>query len=198
MKILLNSMSPTRKKILLSASIKFIQRGPLINEEAIKSKLINKNKKPEQICQELAKIKSLSVTGSFFNYYSIGADSCLIFKNTFFSKPKTKKEAEKMFKILNGKTHKLYSSIAVSKAGKIIWKYSDFALLKLHNLNNKEIKKYLNKLKTKDMQTSGLYQIESLGIILFEKIKGDIFTILGLPILLLLNFFKKEKINAWK
>ena len=58
MKILLNSMSPTRKKILLSASIKFIQRGPLINEEAIKSKLINKNKKPEQICQELAKIKS--------------------------------------------------------------------------------------------------------------------------------------------
>ena len=198
MKILLNSMSPTRKKILLSASIKFTQRTPLINEEVIKSKLINKNKKPEQICQELAKIKSLSVTDSFFNYYSIGADSCLIFKNTFFSKPKTKKEAEKMFKILNGKTHKLYSSIAVSKAGKIIWKYSDFALLKLHNLNNKEIKKYLNKLKTKDMQTSGLYQIESLGIILFEKIKGDIFTILGLPILPLLNFFKKEKINAWK
>ena len=198
MKILLNSMSPTRKKILLSASIKFTQRNPLINEEVIKSKLINKNKKPEQICQELAKIKSLSVTDSFFNYYSIGADSCLIFKNTFFSKPKTKKEAEKMFKILNGKTHKLYSSIAVSKAGKIIWKYSDFALLKLHNLNNKEIKKYLNKLKTKDMQTSGLYQIESLGIILFEKIKGDIFTILGLPILPLLNFFKKEKINAWK
>jgi len=191
-------MSPTRKKILLSASIKFTQRTPLINEEVIKSKLINKNKKPEQICQELAKIKSLSVTDSFFNYYSIGADSCLIFKNTFFSKPKTKKEAEKMFKILNGKTHKLYSSIAVSKAGKIIWKYSDFALLKLHNLNNKEIKKYLNKLKTKDMQTSGLYQIESLGIILFEKIKGDIFTILGLPILPLLNFFKKEKINAWK
>ena len=139
MKILLNSMSPTRKKILLSASIKFTQRTPLINEEVIKSKLINKNKKPEQICQELAKIKSLSVTDSFFNYYSIGADSCLIFKNTFFSKPKTKKEAEKMFKILNGKTHKLYSSIAVSKAGKIIWKYSDFALLKLHNLNNKEI-----------------------------------------------------------
>ncbi len=198
MKILLNSMSPTRKKILLSASIKFTQRTPLINEEVIKSKLINKNKKPEQICQELAKIKSLSVTDSFFNYYSIGADSCLIFKNTFFSKPKTKKEAEKMFKILNGKTHKLYSSIAVSKAGKIIWKYSDFALLKLHNLNNKEIKKYLNKLKTKDMQTSGLYQIESLGIILFEKIKGDIFTILGLPILPLLNFLKKEKTNAWK
>ena len=198
MKILLNSMSPTRKKILLSASIKFTQRTPLINEEVIKSKLINKNKKPEQICQELAKIKSLSVTDSFFNYYSIGADSCLIFKNTFFSKPKTKKEAEKMFKILNGKTHKLYSSIAVSKAGKIIWKYSDFALLKLHNLNNKEIKKYLNKLKTKDMQTSGLYQIEGLGIILFEKIKGDIFTILGLPILPLLNFLKKEKTNAWK
>ena len=110
----------------------------------------------------------------------------------------TKKEAEKMFKILNGKTHKLYSSIAVSKAGKTIWKHSDFALLKLHNLNNIEIKKYLNKLKTDDMRASGLYQIESLGINLFEKIKGDMFTILGLPILPLLNFFKKEKIDVWK
>ena len=198
MEILLNSMSPTRKKILSGTSIKFTQKKPLIDEEIIKNELINNNKKPEKICQELAKIKSLSVSKRFFNCYSIGADSCLIFKNTFFSKPRSKKEAEKMFKILNGKTHKLYSSIAVSKAGKTIWKYSDFALLKLHNLNNIEIKKYLNKLKTDDMRASGLYQIESLGINLFEKIKGDMFTILGLPILPLLNFFKKEKIDVWK
>lgn len=198
MKILLNSASSTRKKILISASIKFIQKKPKINEDDLKSKLINKNKKPEKICQELAKRKSLSIQKSFFDYYSIGADSCLIFKNTFFSKPKSKKEAEKMFKIINGKTHKLYSSVVVSKAGKIICSYNDFALLKLHKFNNKEIKMYLNKMKIKDIRASGLYQIEGIGINLFEKIKGDVFAILGLPILPLLNFFKKEKINVWK
>lgn len=198
MKILLNSASSTRKKILISASIKFIQKKPKINEDDLKNKLINKNKKPEKICQELAKRKSLSIQKPFFDYYSIGADSCLIFKNTFFSKPKSKKEAKKMFKIINGKTHKLYSSVVVSKAGKIICSYNDFALLKLHKFNNKEIKMYLNKMKIKDIRASGLYQIEGIGINLFEKIKGDVFAILGLPILPLLNFFKKEKINVWK
>ena len=103
-----------------------------------------------------------------------------------------------MFKIINGKTHKLYSSVVVSKAGKIICSYNDFALLKLHKFNNKEIKMYLNKMKIKDIRASGLYQIEGIGINLFEKIKGDVFAILGLPILPLLNFFKKEKINVWK
>ena len=72
----------------------------------------------------------------------------------------------------------------------------DITKLDIHPLEN--TLNVLNKLKIDDIRASGLYQIESLGINLFEKIKGDMFTILGLPILPLLNFFKKEKIDVWK
>ncbi len=191
--LLLASTSPTRRKILKEINFKFICKKPLINEEREKEKI--KNKKPETICQLLAKKKSLYTSLKYKSYYVLGVDTCLIFKDKFLSKPKTKLEAKKMLNLLNGKEHKIYSSIYISKNNRKLWSYNDEAILKLKKLTTKEINIYIKKLKIKNMKSSGLYQIEDIGITLFEKIKGSYFTILGLPLIPLLNFLKKRGIK---
>ena len=190
-KILLASTSQTRKKILINAGIKFIYKPPLINEEKEKEKL-KKIKMPEKICQILAKQKSIITSLKHPSYFVIGVDTCLIYKKKFLSKPKTKKAAKKLLNILNGKEHKIYSSLYIYKNGKKAWSYNDVAKLKIRKLTRREIVKYINKLKLKKIKASGLYQIEDTGITLFEKINGSYFTILGLPLLPLLGFLKKK------
>ena len=190
-KLLLASTSPTRKKILVNTGIKFIVRDPLINEEEEKQKLM-KIEEPKIVCQKLARQKSIVTSLKYPQYFVLGVDTCLIYKKKFLSKPKTKKAAKKLLNILNAKEHKIYSSLCVSKNGKKIWSYNDEAKLKIRKLTKIEIMKYINKLKLIKIQTSGLYQIEGTGIILFEKIKGSYFTILGLPLLPLLEFLNKK------
>ena len=97
MKIILSSKSQTRKKILNYVGIKFLQKKPPINEEEIKKELIVRKINPRTICQTLAKKKSLSNSLTFPNFFCIGIDSCLIFKNKFLSKPPTKKKAKEPF-----------------------------------------------------------------------------------------------------
>ena len=198
MKIILSSNSQTRKKILNHIGIKFLQKNPPVNEEEIKQKLLISKRKPRIICQILAKEKSLSNSLNFPNYFCIGVDSCLIFKNKFLSKPASKKKAKEMLVLLNGQKHVLYSSIYISMNGKKTWQFSDEATLKLYKLSNKKMDNYIKRLSLKNIKTSGLYQIEGKGAELFEKIEGDFFTILGLPLIPLLGFFKKRNINAWK
>ncbi len=190
-KLLLASTSPTRKRILVNAGIKFIYKAPLINEEKEKKKLINA-KKPEKICQKLAKQKSIKTSLKYSSYLVLGVDTCLIYKKKFLSKPRTKIMAKQMLNKLKGKEHKIYSSLYISKKGKKIWSYNDEAKLKIRKLTKKEIVRYVHKLKLKKMQQSGLYQIENAGITLFERIEGSYFTILGLPLIPLLKFLNKK------
>jgi septum formation protein len=191
-KLLLASTSPTRKKILINAGIKFIYKTPLINEEHEKKKINNMNN-PEKACQRLAKQKSIKTSLKYPSYLVLGADTCLIYKKKFLSKPKTKKMAKRLLTKLKGKEHKIYSSLYISKKGKKIWNYNDEARLKIRKLTKKEISRYIYKLKLKKIQQSGLYQIENSGITLFEKIEGSYFTILGLPLIPLLKFLNKKR-----
>ena len=191
-KLLLASTSPTRKRILNGIGIKFTNKSPLINEEKEKEKL-KRIKKPEKICQNLAKLKSTVTSLKYPSYFVLGVDTCLIYKKKFLSKPKTKKKAKELLNKLNGKEHKIYSSLYIAKKGKKIWSYNDEAKLKIRKLTRSEIMDYIQKLELRKIQTSGLYQIEDLGITLFEKISGSYFTILGLPLMPLLKFLQKRK-----
>ena len=139
-----------------------------------------------------SKKKSIATSTKYRSIYVLGADTCLIFNNKLISKPKTKKKASALLKSLNGKTHKIYTSLFISKNGKRIWSYNDEAKLKIRKLSKKEILIYIKKLKLEKIKTSGLYQIEDIGITLFEKIEGSYFTILGLPLTPLLKFLKKN------
>ena len=140
---------------MTNSGAKYIYKAPVINEEEEKEKL-KENKKAESICQTLARKKSVTTSLKYPSYFVLGVDTCLIYKKKFLSKPKTKKEAKKLLNILNGKEHKIYSSLYISKNGKKVWNYNDEAKLKIRKLSENEIMKYINKLKLTKIKASGL------------------------------------------
>ena len=147
---------------------------------------------PKIISKNLAELKANKVSEKKNDHLVLGADTCLIYKKNFLSKPKTKTMARELLNKLKGKEHKIYSSLYISKKGKKIWSYNDEARLKIRKLTKKEITKYIRRIKLKKIQQSGLYQIENSGVTLFEKIEGSHFTILGLPLIPLLKFLNKK------
>ena len=103
-------------------------------------------------------------------------------KGKVISKPEDRKEALKILKNLNGKTHYLISSVCISKNGGMIWNYTDKAALTMKKMSNEELEIYLSKISDDDLYAYNVYQIEGLGRSLFSKIEGNENTIMGLPV----------------
>ena len=112
----------------------------------------------------------------------IGADSVIDFENEIISKPRTRTEAMNILVKLNGKSHKLISSVCISKNGSMIWNYTDRASLKMKQFTNTQLENYLSKISDKNLYSYNVYQIEGEGRDLFSEILGDKNTIMGLPI----------------
>ena len=182
MKIILASRSGVRKEILNKHGINCEVVPSDVDEEEIKHSLINEGANPLTISQNLAELKSIKISRKINNKIVLGADSVIDLEGELISKPKTRKEAFYILKKLNGKNHSLISSVCISKNGSMIWNYSDSSILKMKVLNSDEIKNYLNKLNDEILFSYGVYQIESIGKSLFDKIKGNKNTIMGLPV----------------
>ena len=121
----------------------------------------------------------------------LGADSVINLENELISKPKNRKEALVILKKLNGKTHNLISSVCISKNGSMVWNCTDSSSLKMKNLNLKEIQNYLKKINNKLLFAYGVYQIESIGRSLFDKIEGNKNSIMGLPVEKIKQYLKQ-------
>ena len=109
------------------------------------------------------------------------------------NKPRTRDEAFSILKKLNNSIHYLISSVCISKNGSMIWNYTDTSELKMRNLSDKLLAKYLDKIKTETLLSYGVYQVEADGLDLFEYIKGDHNSIMGLPIKEIINYIKAYK-----
>lgn len=188
MKIILGSSSPSRKKLLKNTGLKFIIKKPNIDEAAEK-KVFKGNKK--DLAMYLAEKKALSInTGP--NNIVIGADQVLLHNNKTYDKPKSPNEAKKHLKQLSNKTHKLISGTVISRKNKIIWRHNNVAKMTMNKLTNKEIENYLIKSGKNILKCVGAYNIEGYGSTLFKKIDGDFFSIVGLPLIQLINEIRKE------
>ena len=121
----------------------------------------------------------------------MGADSVIDLNNELISKPKSREEAIKILQKLNGQKHQLISSVCISKNGSMIWNFTDKSNLTMRQLNLDEIKSYLEKIRDKELYAYGVYQIEADGLKLFEYIKGDKDSIMGLPIQEIINYIKQ-------
>ena len=110
------------------------------------------------------------------------------------NKPNTREEALGILKLLNGRKHYLISSVCISKNGSMIWNYTDKSELKMKNLSENELKQYLSKIKTETLLAYGVYQIEADGLNLFEYVKGDKDSIMGLPIKQIKDYISNYKI----
>ena len=181
-KIILASKSGVRKQILNQNGINCEVIPANIDEDSIKESLLKENTTPEIISKNLAELKANKVSEKFPGEFVLGADSVIDLDGELISKPSSREEALNIIKKLNGKKHRLISSVCISKNGSMIWNFTDDSTLTMKKLNLDEIKTYLAKIRDKELYAYGVYQIEANGRSLFSKIEGDEDTIMGLPV----------------
>ena len=191
--IILASKSEVRKKILERNGIICKVIPAEINEDQIKESLLEAKATPELISKNLAELKANKVSEKKPEELVLGADSVIDLNGELISKPINRKEAINILKKLNGKRHKLISSVCVSKNGSMIWNFTDASTLTMKQLNLDEIESYLAKIEDKELYAYGVYQIEASGRSLFSKIEGDENTIMGLPVKQIKEFLNSLK-----
>ena len=196
MKIILASQSGVRKQILDKYKIDNEVMISRVDEDEIKESLLAEGANPSVISKNLAEIKSLRVSAKNPDRLVLGADSVVSLNNKLINKPKTRSEAFSILKKLNNSVHYLISSVCISKNGAMIWNHTDSSELKMKNLTDDDLAKYLDKIKTETLLAYGVYQIEAEGLELFEYIKGDKDSIMGLPIREIINYINNYK--KWK
>ncbi len=193
MKIILASKSGVRKQILDSHKIECDVIVSNVDEDEVKYSLIAEGADPSLISKNLAEIKSIKVSNKNPNRLVLGADSVISLNNKLINKPKSREEALEILKKLNNSKHFLISSVCISKNGAMIWHYTDTSELKMKNFSTQELSTYLDKIDTQTLLSYGVYQVEADGLELFEYIKGDRNSIMGLPIKHILNYIKNYR-----
>ena len=193
MKIILASKSGVRKKILDKYKIESKVVVSNVDEDEVKNALLLENADPLLISKNLAEIKSVKVSNKYPDQLVLGADSVISLNGKLINKPKSRNEALEILKELNNSIHFLISSVCISKNGSMVWNHSDKSELKMKNLREDELIAYLKKIKTEILLNYGVYQIEADGLSLFEYIKGDSDSIMGLPVKQIMNYIKRIK-----
>ena len=193
MKIILASKSGVRKKILDENRVNCEVVVSNVDEDEVKESLIAEGASPLLVSKNLAELKSTKVSSKHPDTLVIGADSVISLNNELLNKPKSREEAFQILRKLNNSKHFLISSVCISINGAMVWNHTDSSELKMKNLTDNELKDYLNKIKTETLLAYGVYQVEADGIELFEYIKGDKDSIMGLPIKDILNYIKVYK-----
>jgi len=191
--IILASGSHIRSTLLRSSGVVFDIKKHKIDEDKEKKILIRNNIETKEIPMTLAKKKGMSVSKVYKNSFIIGCDQALVVKNIIFSKAKNSKDLKQQLLMLNGKSHKLYSSCAVLYQEEIVWSYTAETVLLMRELSQREISTYVDKNWESVKNSVGGYLIESTGKRLFKAIHGDYFSALGLPVIELLDFLISKK-----
>jgi septum formation protein len=190
--LVLASQSLTRQALLANAGIDFEAVAAELDERAVQqaSGLLA----PGDIAALLAREKALSVSSRQPGKYVIGADQTLAQGERLFSKPAGRQQAKEQLRALAGRSHELHSAVAVALDGKILFEAVAIAGMTMRRLGEAEIDVYLDQAGEAVTSSVGAYQLEGLGVHLFDRIEGDHFTILGLPLLPLLAFLRSERL----
>ena len=187
--IILASKSGVRKKILEENNIQCKIEPSNVDEDSVKESLLKEKASPTIISKNLAELKANKISQKFTEEMVLGADSVIDLEGEIISKPNDRTEALEILKKMNGKTHRLISSVCISRGGSMIWNYTDKASLTMKNMTFLELENYLKKISDKDLYAYNVYQIEGEGKNLFSKIEGDKDTIMGLPIKKIKEYF---------
>jgi septum formation protein len=193
MRIILASKSGVRKDILDKYKVKNEVIVSNIDEDEIKVSLLSEGANPLEISKNLAEIKSIKISNKVPDRLVLGADSVISLNNELINKPNSREDAFEILKKLNNSKHYLISSVCISKNGSMVWNHSDTSELKMKNLTHAELSNYLAKIETKTLLAYGVYQVEADGLELFEYIKGDKDSIMGLPIKDIINYINQYK-----
>jgi septum formation protein len=183
--LLLASASPFRRRMLEAAGVPFRVVPAEVDESALKRSLAGKVA-PEGLAEALAAAKAEAVSGKFPADLVIGADQVLALGDETFGKPHDLIAARAQLERLRGRTHRLLSAVALARGGRVVWSKVDTASLTVRELSAAFLDEYLARCGERLLGIAGAYEIEGLGIQLFDRVEGDYFTIVGLPLLPLL------------
>jgi septum formation protein len=188
--IILASKSKVRKKILEANGINCVVEPSNVDEDSIKDGLLKEGASPEIISKNLAEVKANKISIKRNEELVLGADSVIDLRGKIISKPTNRNDALNILRKLNGQKHNLISSVCISKNGYMIWNYTDKATLTMKQMNEKELKLYLSKIRDEELYSYNVYQIEGEGKHLFSKIEGNKDTIMGLPVKQIKDYLK--------
>ena len=188
--LVLASQSKARQSLLADAGITFESDPAEIDEREIQ--VSSGFSGPGDIASLLAREKARVVSARRQGRYVVGADQTLALGARIFNKPSGRAQAADQLRVLSGHCHELHAAVAVVRDGKLLFEHVSIARMTMRRLDDAEIDRYLDEAGDAVTSSVGAYQLEGLGIHLFERIEGDHFTILGLPLLPLLAFFRSE------
>jgi septum formation protein len=192
--LILASQSHARQALLAGAGIAFEAIPAEIDERAVQQ--ASGLSAAGAIAALLAREKALSISKRQTGRWVVGADQTLALGTRLFSKPAGRAQAAEQLRTLAGRSHELHSAVAVARDDKILFEEAAIARMVMRPLSETEIDAYLHEAGEAVTSSVGAYQLERLGVHLFERIEGDHFTILGLPLLPLLAFLRRERLLA--
>ncbi|HEU4651525.1 MAG TPA: Maf family protein [Croceibacterium sp.] len=185
--IVLASKSASRRTMLGAAGVEFEVRPAAIDERVLEAGLDGAG--PGEVALALAEAKALSVDGA--GKPVLGSDSVVAVAGRRFSKPASRAQAAEHLRFFSGKTMELHSAAAIATAGTIKWRHVALATLEVRTLSDEFIDTYLAQEWPEVSQCVGVFRIEALGPQLFERIEGDMFTVLGMPLLAVLGALRE-------
>jgi septum formation protein len=194
MKLILASASRSRARMLEAAGVPFEIVPAHVDEESVKQSLLAENAPARDVADALAELKALRISTKHPNALVLGADQVLVFGSELISKCESLDEAAALLRRLRGKSHELISAAVLAKDGAPIWRHVAKATLWMRNFSDEFLKDYLAGEGDGLLAGVGCYRLEGRGAQLFEKIDGDYFTILGLPLVPLLTALREQGI----
>jgi septum formation protein len=171
--------------LMTNAGLAFESHPADIDERKLEATL--NNARPSEVASSLAKAKALNVGGRFPGSLVIGSDQTMAVGSQVFHKPQSLREAKETLLSLSNTTHRLNSAVALTRDEEVVWEHVSHADLTIRVLSEQFIDRYLDRVGDRVLSSVGGYQLEGEGIQLFSRIEGDYFTILGLPLLPLLE-----------
>jgi len=191
-RIILASKSASRKQLLENAGIPYSAEPSNVDEEEVKRSMRAAGAKTIELAEALADLKARTVAKRYPGKLVLGADQVLDCNGRLFDKPNDVAEATRHLKFLRGNSHQLISYAVIIKDSVRVWSGVDIASVTIRpNLSDQFIDKYIMRCGPEILSTLGGYRAESLGVQLFSKIEGSHYTILGLPLLLLLDYLRE-------
>ncbi|HEX4112495.1 MAG TPA: Maf family nucleotide pyrophosphatase [Stellaceae bacterium] len=190
--IILASSSRTRAALLDHAGIKATRDPPRIDETEIKAFNRRKGAEAGIAAMALAEAKALTVAARHPKALVIGADQLLNCNGAWLDKPTSRADARNQLALLRGQSHELVTAVCVARDADVIWHDLQRPRLAMRDFADEFLADYVAALSREDLGAVGAYRIEGRGIQLFERIEGDYFAILGLPLLPLLDFLRGQ------
>jgi septum formation protein len=191
--VILASKSTARRAVLQGAGVRFETAVAGVDEDAVKIGLLAKGASPKEVAEALAEQKAVRISAARPGLV-IGADQTLEFECRLYDKVETVAAARERLKLLRGKPHQLHSAVVVARDGVPIWRETVSATLAMRDFTDGFVDAYLAEEGEAALGSVGCYRLEGMGAQLFARIEGDYFTILGLPLLGLLELLRQHEV----